>query len=411
MGKTASIFIDGEVNSYSYTASIQGVRDTLNWSGQFDDITVTINSCGGDIAEGLGIYDLLRSYEKPITTVVIGQCCSAATIIFLAGSTRLIYENVVAFMVHQAAGEPNGPATADQLRTIADFVDSYNERMTAIYIEHTGASAETVAEWLSKDSFMTAQEALDNGFATAIAKPVQAKYYASRRYTPPSPSTNQPQIDPKMKIITNQAKRLATVVMALLAGAKVVAKEVTTSTGEKLTIDMADDTLAEEQTVTKDGEPAPDGKYTIDGVEITVKGGKIEKIDTGGTSTDVNAEDETTVTAEDDTTVTAENEEESEEEPDLAQQLADEKAKTTALEAKVTALERNQATVTAQMKLLLGTKESGEPKVPAPKGVKKKVTAVAVPDEDEQERQDMLDERAAKGLGMTLEEYRASQEA
>lgn len=406
MAKTAQILIEGIIDSYSYTASIAGVRDALSWQGQFDEIEVTINSCGGDIAEGLGIYDQLRSYEVPIKTIVIGQCCSAATIVFLAGKTRLIYENVVAFMVHQASAEIIGAATADEMRLVANLVDGYNDRMSKIYMEATGKDAETVAEWISKDTYMTALDAVTNGFATAIAKPVQARFYARVPAKPSPESTNQPQIDSAMNIITNQAKRLATVVMALLSGVKVEAKEVTTSTGETLTIDMPGDTLAEEQTVKKDGEPAADGTYTIDGVKITVKDGKIASVDTGDSSTDTTASDETSVSA----SAEGDTQEESGDEGDLATQLAAEKAKNAELEARVTAMEASNTTIKAQMIKILGAKESADPKIPAPKGTQKKVSAVATPDEEEQSRQDMLDERAAIGRGMTLEEYRASQE-
>lgn len=394
VGKTVSVFIDGVVGSESYIASIQGVRETLTWSGQFDDIQVTINSCGGDIAEGLGIYDLLNSYGVPITTVVIGQCCSAATIIFLAGSTRLIYENVVAFMVHQANG--GGEGTADQLRTIADFIDSYNERMTAIYIEKTGMTPEVVAEWMSKDSFMTAQEALDNGFATAIQKPVTAKYTCSRPLPNSIQSFNQSQNSDVMKIIKDQWKRITASFESRLAG-KVTAKDVTTSTGKTLSIEMGGDSYAEGDPVKEGDVVAPDGDYTVDGVVITVKDGKIEKVNTDNASADVTAKDETKVKADgsdkdaaDDGTTA-----------DLATVTAERDAailERDALNARVTTLEGNYGTVTAQMRVLLGSKTSADPKVPAPKGVVKALNvAVDEEDDEDEERSTMLESRKNRG--------------
>lgn len=398
MGKTASIFIDGEVNNWSYSASLQGVRDTLNYSGQFDDILVTINSCGGDIAEGFAIYDLLGSYGVPIKTVVIGQCCSAATIIFLAGKERLIYENVVAFMVHQAAGGIEN-ATADQMRTVADFIDSYNERMTAIYIEKTGKTAEVVAEWMSKDSFMTAQEALDNGFATAIQKPVTAKYACTRPLPPaPTASSNQSPNTDVMKIIKDQWKRIQASFTARVENPEVKAKKVTTSTGEELDIAYAGDSIAEGDPVTKDGEAAADGTYTIDGVKVKVKGGIVESIDTEDTSKDVTASDDTKV--DDDKTPTVTASADSDAPADLAtitaerDKLAQEKEELT---NRVNLLETNQTTITAQMRVLLGSKTSADPKVPAPKGVVKALN-VGEDDEDEDpERAEMLESRKKRG--------------
>ena len=398
MAKTAQVLIEGLIDPYSYTASITGIRDSLSWQGQFDEIEVTINSNGGDIAEGLGMYDQLRSYEVPIRTIVIGQCCSAATIVFLAGKTRLIFENVVAFMVHQASAEPYGSLTADQARTLADLIDGYNDRMSKIYMEATGADAETVAVWISKDTFMSAAEAVANKFATGISSPIKARFYA--RLKPedfPQSNSSTSKIDYGMKIIRDQFKRIMASVNARLNNPVVEAKKVTTSTGEELDIEYAGDSMAEGDPVNKNGEPAPDGEYTIDGIKVTVKDGKVEKIDTGDTSTDT--------TAEGDTTVTASNEDEDEE--DEATELVRLRAENSDLKSRVSANEKSINTISAQMKVLLGSKESPDPKLPAPKGTQKKVQARATEvDDEEQERQDALDERKAKGYGITVEQLR-----
>jgi len=405
VGKTASIYIDGEVNNWSYSASLQGVRDTLSYSGQFDDILVTINSCGGDIAEGFAIYDLLGSYGVPIKTVVIGQCCSAATIIFLAGSERLIYENVVAFMVHQAAGGIEN-ATADQMRTVADFIDSYNERMTAIYIEKTGKTAEVVAEWMSKDSFMTAQEALDNGFATAIQKPVTAKYACTRPLpAAPTASSNQSPNTDVMKIIRNGWDRITASFNARLATPTIVAKKVTTETGEELDIAYAGDSIAEGDPVTKDGEAAPDGTYTIDGVKVVVKGGIVDSIDAGDTSKDVTASDDTKV-ADDKTPAVTASADTTTDTPDLDTVIAERDAaiaERDQLTARVTTLETNTTAVTAQLRTLLGSRVSPDLAVPNPKGVVKAVNTAEEVDDEEVERQNMLNERANRGKPKTAE--------
>lgn len=373
------------------------------YSGQFDEIQVTINSCGGDIAEGFAIYDLLGSYGVPITTVVIGQCCSAATIIFLAGSTRLIYENVVAFMVHQAAGGIDN-ATADQMRTVADFIDSYNERMAAIYIEKTGKTAEIVAEWMSKDSFMTAQEALDNGFATAIQKPVTAKY-ACTRPLPPTPiaSSNQSPNTDVMKIIRKQWDRITASITARLATPEVVAKKVTTESGEELDIAYAGDSIAEGDPVTKDGVAAEDGTYTIDGVKVKVKGGVVESIDAGDTSKDVTASNEIVVDDKTTPPVTASADTDT---PDLETVIAERDAaiaERDQLTARVNTLETSQTTITAQMRILLGNKVSPDLAVPNPKGVVKAVLSDDDEDEEEAERREMLEKRANRGKPQTAE--------
>ncbi|GAB3552882.1 Clp protease ClpP [Spirosoma fluminis] len=408
MAKTASVFLEGEISYYSYMASIQGVREQLTWQGQFDEIQVTINSCGGDMAEGLGIYDLLRSYGVPITTVVIGQCCSAATIVFLAGNkARLIYENVVAFMVHQASG--GGEGTADELRTIADFIDSYNERMAAIYIEVTGLDAEAVAELMSKDSFMTAEEAVANSFATSIAKPVQAKYScrppakppisvaASAEATPPASTPSTQSIsESTMKILKDKWSRVSASVTALLNGKTIVARKVTTDSGEELDIETVDggDNYAEGDVVRKGSDPAPDGSYRVGNVTIVVKDGKIESL-TSEESVDTTASNETTVTASGDDGAELET---------LRQENATLQQEKTALEGRVTAMESTIGTVNAKMKILLGSRESADLNIPAGNKTTKPVSARAKVESDEEtERQAMLEERKNRGLGKTAE--------
>lgn len=383
-------------------ASIQGVRDQLSWQGQFEEIRVLINSHGGDIAEGLGIYDLLRSYNVPIVTFIIGQCCSAATIIFLAGKTRLISENVVAFMVHQAKG--GGEGTADDLRTIADFIDSYNERMAAIYMEATGKDAETVAGWLSTDTFMTAEQALANGFATAIQKPIEAKHYASKPITagaPPAapiqppvvaestPSSNQFQ-STAMKILKDKFDRVVASAKALLEGKTIVAKDVTTDTGEMLTIETADggDNYAEGDSVKKGADPAPDGTYKIGNVTMVVKDGKIELL-TSTESADVTASaggDKTTT--EENAAVTA-----------SAEEVLNLRTENEQLKGQVATMQSTLGTVQAKMDLLLGMRESADVKIPASASRQiKSVTAQGTTSDEEDERQKMLDERKNRGL-------------
>jgi ATP-dependent Clp endopeptidase proteolytic subunit ClpP len=403
--KAAVVYIEGEISGSSYTASIQGVRDQLMWQGQFDAIQVTINSHGGDIAEGLGIYDTLRSFNLPITTIVIGQCCSAATIVFLSGDERLIYENVVAFMVHQASGGAHG--TADQLRTVADFIDSYNDRLRSIYMEKTKQDEEVVRGWMSEDTFMNAEQALANGFATMIAKPVEAKYTCSRPVTaieppvvtalaptptPPSHSPNQ-STNP-MKIIIDRTERFLRGVTAIAEGKTIVAKKVTTSTGEELDIDTVDedDAWAEDDVVRKNGEPAPDGEYTVGNVTFVVKDGKIASFKADDSKDAVTASADATATTTDATpAVTASADEE----------LTRLRSENELLKTQNATLTSTNTIVTAkliQSTTILGKKESKDVSIPAPAAPDRTVTARASAAVDEDpDRTAMLEKRKNRG--------------
>lgn len=147
------------------------------------EIVVEINSPGGDMFAGVAMYNALRASGKEITTKSMGVAASAASIVFMAGDKRVMPKNTF-LMVHNpwtfAAGN------ADEMRETADTLDKFGEQMRATYAARTGLSDEKLAEMLGKDTWLTADEALADGFATEVVEEVeaQAKFSLERAELP-----------------------------------------------------------------------------------------------------------------------------------------------------------------------------------------------------------------------------------
>lgn len=122
------------------------------------DIAIHINSVGGDVHEGLGIYNTIKASTKPTVAVIDGVAYSMGAIIALAANTTQIAANGL-FMLHNASGMDWG--NAKQFRTTAELLDRYDNQLAVSVAAKTGLKLEDVkALWFNyEDNFFTAQEA------------------------------------------------------------------------------------------------------------------------------------------------------------------------------------------------------------------------------------------------------------
>lgn len=137
-------------------------------------VTVLINSDGGDLVEGMAIYSVLRAHRGPVTTHNIALAASAASIVFMAGSRRIMDQGA-ALMVHESSRGVNG--NADTLRKVAETLDLFDESMVSVYAAATGLDREVVSGQLSAETWLSADEAAAHGYATEVgpAQSVAAK--------------------------------------------------------------------------------------------------------------------------------------------------------------------------------------------------------------------------------------------
>lgn len=158
----AEILIEGEVG---FDVTLSGVRQQFNAVPDATDIVVKINSIGGDVDEGFAIHDFLRSQGLPVTTIGEGRVYSIATIILLAGDNKLMAPNAQ-FMIHNpwavAAGD------ADELRRYAAELERREAQIANFYQEKTGKDLAEIQNLMNQETFFTASETVEFGFADAV---------------------------------------------------------------------------------------------------------------------------------------------------------------------------------------------------------------------------------------------------
>jgi len=128
-------------------------------------VTVNVNSPGGDMFEGLAIYNLLREHDGEITVKVLGLAASAASVIAMAGD-KVQIARAGFFMVHNSwvmvAGNQN------DLREVADWLEPFDAAMAGIYAARTGADVKAIRKLLDAESWIGGESAIEDGFADEL---------------------------------------------------------------------------------------------------------------------------------------------------------------------------------------------------------------------------------------------------
>ena len=141
------------------------VAAAIKAAGQFDNITVRINSPGGSAFDGVAIFNLLRSQGKPITVFVDGIAASAASVVAMAGDTINIGVGAM-LMIHNAMWGCFGDAPA--LRKAADEIETVSVTIGEIYVSRTKNDADTIKAMMDAETWMSGSVAVEKGFATAV---------------------------------------------------------------------------------------------------------------------------------------------------------------------------------------------------------------------------------------------------
>jgi len=133
------------------------------------EIFFYINSPGGLVTSGLGIYDTMQYIKSPVSTLCIGQASSMGSFLLAAGEKgrRFSLPNS-RIMVHQPSAGFQGQATDIQIH--AKEILSLKERLNNIYSKHTGKSMKEISMALERDKFMTAEEAKDFGLIDSVVE-------------------------------------------------------------------------------------------------------------------------------------------------------------------------------------------------------------------------------------------------
>lgn len=129
------------------------------------DITVNINSPGGDVFEGLTIYNLFREYEGHVKVRVLGLAASAASFIAMAADEVQI-ARAGFFMIHNAWTYSAG--NRNDLREMADFLEQIDDTIADIYHVRTGTNTDDLKVQMDKESWINGKNAVEQGFADSF---------------------------------------------------------------------------------------------------------------------------------------------------------------------------------------------------------------------------------------------------
>lgn len=163
----------GGVTAKQFSADLKALGDVKT-------IDVRINSYGGDVFEGLAIYQQLVQHKAAVTTHIDGVAASIASIIAMAGTEIRIAE-AGWIMIHDAWGIAIGPAP--EMRRQADLLDSVTEQLAGVYQARSGQPLADLRQWMADETWFSAAEAVDAKLATVVAENLRmAAHAAPERY-------------------------------------------------------------------------------------------------------------------------------------------------------------------------------------------------------------------------------------
>lgn len=163
---SADIYIYGDITSYPWLeneTSSYNLSKELQELNDVEEINVYINSFGGEVAEGLAIYNALKRHKAKITTITDGFACSIASVIFAAGDERLMSDASL-LMIHNAWTQ--GIGNSNDLRKQADDLEKITQASVNAYLSVATVEEDAIKEMMDAETWIDGAEAKEMGFAT-----------------------------------------------------------------------------------------------------------------------------------------------------------------------------------------------------------------------------------------------------
>ncbi len=273
------IYIDGVIEMVGYdgwdSVTLSSVRNQVNaLPDDTTELTVHINSVGGDVVAGFAIHDFLKGLEMTVTTVVTGLCASIATVIAQAGSIKLMTPNSE-YMIHNPFMWAEG--TADDIEAQAKFLRDTENKIVDFYVKNTDMNEDDLRLLMTAETWMSADEALAAGFITGVTESMSAKALEMQNR-----ARNKQQFKavallqiPNPKQRTMSSTKKPSVLEALIARVKntltPTMKAYTLEGGEVINTDSEDDIAVGQVVTDAEGATLEAGSYVIEsGETITV---------------------------------------------------------------------------------------------------------------------------------------------
>lgn len=164
-GESAEIMVYGEIGDDWGGITARQFAEALAGCKSAKALTVRVNSVGGNVDDAVAIHSLLRNSGKSVTTVVDGMALSSAATITMAGDNIVMAEASV-LMIHNAWTICMGDS--EKMRKEADVLEMLTNQVAGILSARSGQTVQWVRDKMSAETWMTAAEAKEWGFCTAI---------------------------------------------------------------------------------------------------------------------------------------------------------------------------------------------------------------------------------------------------
>lgn len=166
---TTELLVYGDITSWKWAEEdVTG----FDFAKELADVTtpnlvVRINSYGGEVAQGLGIYNMLKAFPGKVTTMCDGFACSAASVVFMAGTKRIMPKTSL-LLIHNAWTFAMGDSNA--MRKMADDLEKITQPSVEAYKAVSTLSEAEIKKLMDVETWITADEALAYGFATDVVE-------------------------------------------------------------------------------------------------------------------------------------------------------------------------------------------------------------------------------------------------
>lgn len=169
-----SVYLKGVISA-DFGVGADDLRGALQQAGGAP-VSLYVNSPGGDAFEGREMQALIAGYSAPVTAIVTGMAASAATIITMAASKVKISKGS-RYMIHN--GWTIGIGDQHAFQALADLLRGFDAELAAEYAAKTGKPLAQAAAWMNAETWFTADEAVEHGFADEVMSNTQNKAMAA----------------------------------------------------------------------------------------------------------------------------------------------------------------------------------------------------------------------------------------
>jgi ATP-dependent Clp endopeptidase proteolytic subunit ClpP len=202
----AELYIYDVIDNWGMGA--QQVAKDLKALGPIKSIDVRLNSPGGNVFDGLAIYNILKQHPAKVTTHVDGMALSIASLVAMAGDEIRIADNAF-MMIHDPMGSTYS-GDAEDHRETAELLDKLKGSLVDTYAARTDIDAKTITEMMAEETWLDAAEAVEWGFADVVTESLSVAAHADPDRFKNTPDSFRKRIEEKSPMAEDKTPKPAT---------------------------------------------------------------------------------------------------------------------------------------------------------------------------------------------------------